>query len=117
MTNGIRNPHLPSGCCIPFRRAWPSGISWTHDRKCSEHPNEKFAPGEPALLKLHNREHIKERHEARQNPVAATELHSACRLAASEGKTPCGACSWLLGLENAGSDYTDSHVDDEVETR
>jgi hypothetical protein len=39
-------------------------------------------------------------------------LHPACRSAYTEGRTPCGRCSWLLNLDTVEAEYVQAHLDD-----
>lgn len=114
MTNGIRNPHLPEGCCIPFVRAWPSGRAWTHDRRCEVAPQQKFEPGQAAELKQHSREHMYARHFAKQNHTPLG-IHAECLEAAKRGDTVCSSCSPRIAPSAYDLAHSDDHDDREVE--
>lgn len=114
MTNKIRNPHLPEGCCIPFRRAWPSGISWTHDRRCEVAPNQKFSREQALELKTHSREHMYARFFAKRDnkPLG---IHEECLEAARQGEVVCSNCSPRIAATAYDLDHSDDHDDREVE--
>jgi hypothetical protein len=114
MTNRIRNPHLPEGCCVPFRRPWPSGIAWTHSGHCTVDPNQKFKPGQAQELKEHSRAHMYAREAAKLN-LKAVGLHPECIQAAKDGEVVCSFCSPKIAPSEYDLDHSDDHDDREAE--
>lgn len=109
-------------CCKPRRGRTPSGISWIHADDCTLDPKQIVVPppGLPpaATPRTRNlsRNHRLETartglHIVDPDRPVSDEIHDKCRLAASDGGTPCSVCSWKLGLENEGAAYIEAHLD------
>lgn len=99
MTEGIRKQHLPTGCCIPFVRAWPGGQQWTHSGHCQFSPNAKFNNDEIMAIRAHTAEHK----EPKPRDESAA-VHPACKEAQAEGVRPCSRCAWYLHPEDCECD-------------
>lgn len=106
MTEKIKNPHLPTGCCIPFIRPWPSGRAWTHSAYCVFAPNQKFTPQERDELTHHQGVHRVEREKEVETP--APRIHDECRKNAGTGGIVCASCSPYI----RPSEYDMAHSDD-----
>jgi hypothetical protein len=114
VTNGIRKPHLPDGCCIPFIRQYPSGRAWTHAR-CDK-ADQKFTREESLALRDHNIEHMKSKEAQKRHP--STAVHEACKAAYASGGQTCSRCAPKLHPAECDCPfcrYTDAHSDDELE--